>query len=379
MADVRASLAADELRRRKMAIRVVRGLAIFLPVVFAIPWIQTTTPLNWGRIVLTYLGLAVALRILWFVAGTPKLVVFDDGFFRTASRLVRSFRAKRLAPSRRGTLWVSTQRRWPGGPLCTFGSVAGVQSHLGPPRKESRSSPCWSICGETKKRWSVRPDRTSGGIGPTWPRFAPSSPRVDQHAFPRPWIAKIVSLWSIAAPIHCSRAAADRGRRPLTSRRSKPRTTMAAWTPARPTLTTRTVTATACVPQSAHNDRVEVPPGPRPSWVCSRKQEESAMNGWSRLWQGGAAMRRLERLRQTSGPECKRTCRLWCGRPSRLWGNPPAMTTTAVARAGRHKRSSGPPSADRAHSPYGYILRRRLVARWLASIRCASGSSTCSE
>lgn len=58
------------------------------------------------------------------------------------------------------------------------------------------------------------------------------------------------------------------------------------------------------------------------------------MSASSRLWQGGAATRRLERLRQTSGPECKRTCRPWCGRPSILWGKPSAMSTTAVARAG---------------------------------------------
>jgi hypothetical protein len=58
------------------------------------------------------------------------------------------------------------------------------------------------------------------------------------------------------------------------------------------------------------------------------------MNGSSRLWQGGAATRRPERLRQTSGPEHKRTRRPWCGRPSSLWGKPSAMSTTAAARAG---------------------------------------------
>lgn len=57
------------------------------------------------------------------------------------------------------------------------------------------------------------------------------------------------------------------------------------------------------------------------------------MSGSSRLWQGGAATRRPERLRRTSGPECKRTRRPWCGRPSILWGKPKALSTTGLARA----------------------------------------------
>lgn len=58
------------------------------------------------------------------------------------------------------------------------------------------------------------------------------------------------------------------------------------------------------------------------------------MNNSSRLWQGGAVTRRLERLKQTSGPESKRTRRPWCGRPSMPWGKPKAFATTAFARAG---------------------------------------------
>jgi hypothetical protein len=96
----------------------------------------------------------------------------------------------------------------------------------------------------------------------------------------------------------------------------------------------RTRRETACVPQSAQHERVDVPPWPGPSWPCSRKQEGSAMNGLSRPWQGGAATRRPERLSQTSRPEQKRTCRPWCGRPSILCGKPTALSTTAAARAG---------------------------------------------
>ena len=58
------------------------------------------------------------------------------------------------------------------------------------------------------------------------------------------------------------------------------------------------------------------------------------MRNVTRPWQGGAATGRLERLSQTSGPEQKRTCRPWCGRPSMLWGKLPSLSTPLGARAG---------------------------------------------